>query len=177
MNIKNRRGVAYLAQAGIIAALYVTLTVTQQLLLPGSTSMAVQFRLSEFMTLLCVFMPSAIPGLTIGCLISNLFNASVLPLDAALGTAATLMSGLIMYACRNIRVKGVPLLSAVMPALFNGIIIGWQLEVFYIEGAFHLSSFLIQAGLVAAGELAVCLLLGLPFVRIFEKRISKMLSP
>ena len=54
-----------LVLGSIIAALYVALTYSQEALLPGTTSMAVQFRLSEALTLLAVFTPAAIPGLTV----------------------------------------------------------------------------------------------------------------
>ena len=55
---------------------------------------------------------------------------------------------------------GYPLLSLLMPAVFNGIVIGWEIEVFFIEGKFHFASFLTQGGLVALGELGVMLVLG-----------------
>ena len=56
-----------------------------------------------------------------------------------------------------------------MPVVINGIIIGLELEIFLIEGPFHFSSFLLQGGLVALGELGVCIVLGLPFVKLIEK--------
>ena len=74
-----------------------------------------------------------------------------------------------MYALRNVRFKGLPLLSALMPAVFNGVIIGLEIEIFFIEGGFHILSFLTQAALVALGELGVCLVIGLPFVYAVQK--------
>ena len=172
----NRKKTLFLAQAGIIGALYAALTVTQQLIFPGSASLSVQFRVAEVLTLLCVFIPSAIPGVTVGCLIANLTSSGALPIDTVLGATATLLAGLVMYKLRNVRVKGFPLLSALMPAIFNGIIIGWELEVFYIDGPFNFTSFLIQCGLVALGEVTVCLVLGVPFVKVFEKRLMKIIN-
>ena len=61
----------------------------------------------------------------------------------------------------NSNQKKLPLLAALMPAVFNGIIIGLEIEIFFIEGPFHFSSFLSQGGLVALGELVVCFTLGL----------------
>ena len=166
-----------LAVGSVIAALYVALTLAQEMIFPGSTSMAVQFRLSEAMTLLCVFTPYAIPGLTVGCMLANIMTVGVLPTDIILGSLATFLAGVCIYRTRKIIFGGVPLLSALMPAIFNGIIIGAQIEVFYIEGSFNLVSFLTQAGLVALGEVVVCLSLGLLLVKaIKNKKFEKYLN-
>ncbi|MGN1195264.1 MAG: QueT transporter family protein [Acutalibacteraceae bacterium] len=170
MNSKANKKVLFIAQAAIIAALYAALTYAQNLLLPGTTSMAVQFRLSEALTLLCVFTPAAIPGLTIGCIAANLMNVSVLPLDMILGSLATLLAAIAMYLLRNVCVKNLPLLAALMPAIFNGIIVGLEIEIFFIDGPFNFVSFLIQAGCVFLGEFAVCMTVGLLLVVVIKKR-------
>ena len=69
----------YIVQGAVIAALYAVLTVMQNILLPGSASMAVQFRASEALTVLALFTPAAVPGLSIGCIVANL--SSVASLD------------------------------------------------------------------------------------------------
>ena len=166
-----------LVLGSIIAALYVALTYSQEALLPGTTSMAVQFRLSEALTLLAVFTPAAIPGLTVGCVIANLISLSALPVDTLFGSAATLLAALCMYKLRNVTFRGMPLLSAIMPAIFNGIIIGLEIEIFFIEGSFHFSSFIIQCATVALGELVVCLTAGLMLVKIIRnKNLEKYLK-
>ena len=175
MNIrkKNHR----IAVGAVIAALYVALTYAQEAIFPSSTSMAVQFRLSEALTMLCVFTPSAIPGLTIGCLLANIVSMGVLPVDMIMGTFATFLATVCMYKLRKVRVKGLPLLSALMPAIFNGIIIGLEIEIFFIEGPFNFVSFLTQAGFVALGEFAVCFTLGLLLFRtIKSKKFEKYLN-
>ncbi|MGN0468321.1 MAG: QueT transporter family protein [Acutalibacteraceae bacterium] len=159
--MKNNKKALFIVQAAVIAALYAALTYAQNLLLPGTTSMAVQFRVSEALTMLAVFTPAAIPGLTLGCVVANLINLSALPVDFIMGSAATLLAAVAMYLLRNVCIKGVPLLAAFMPAIFNGVIIGLEIEIFFIEGPFHFTSFLVQAGCVALGELCVCLTLGL----------------
>ncbi len=168
--MKQSRKTNQLAQGAIIAALYVALTYAQAVIFPGSTSMAVQFRISEMMTLLAVFTPAAIPGLTIGCAIANLVALGALPLDVFIGSFATLLATICMYKLRSVRFKGLPLLACLMPAIFNGVIIGWEIEFFFIEGPFNFMSFLLQGGLVALGELGVCFTLGLLFVKAVEKR-------
>ena len=166
-----------LAVGAVIAALYVVLTYAQEIIFPNSTSMAVQFRLSEAMTMLCVFTPYAILGLTVGCILTNLITVGVLPTDIILGSLATFLAGVCMYKTRNITLKGLPVLSAMMPAVFNGIIIGAQIEVFYIEGPFNFVSFLTQAGLVALGEFVVLFTLGLLLAKtIKNKKIEKYLT-
>ena len=57
-----------------------------------------------------------------------------------------------------------------MPALANGIIVGFEIEFFFVEGGFHFGDFLLQGGLVALGELAVLFVLGLPLARLIEKQ-------
>lgn len=168
--MKQNKRTLYLVQGAVIAALYVALTYAQEALVPSSTSAAVQFRVSELLTMLALFTPAAIPGLTVGCVLANLLSVGALPIDMAVGSAATLLAVLAMRQCRNVRLKGIPVISALMPALFNGLIVGWEIEVFFIEGPFHFTSFLLQAGLVALGELGVLLLLGLPFALLLEKR-------
>ncbi len=167
--MKSKKQVLWLTQAAIIAALYAVLTLLQGILVPGSASMAVQFRVSEAMTLLCCITPAAIPGLTLGCFLANFLFMDALPVDMILGSLATLLAGLAMYALRQIQWKKLPLLAAVMPAVFNGIIIGLEIEIFFIEGPFHFASFLVQAGCVALGELVVCFVLGLPLYKALDR--------
>lgn len=174
--MKNSKNVYYLAQGAVIAALYVVLTFGQEMLLPGTTSMAIQFRLSEILCVLALFTPSAIWGLTIGTLVSNLLSVGVLPLDIVLGTLATFIAVTLAYKLRNVRLLNLPILSTLMPVIVNGIIIGLELEIFFVEGPFHFGSFLLQGGCVALGELGVCVILGLPFYKLLEhsKLFNKM---
>ena len=73
--MKNQK-VLYVTQAAIVAALYVVFTFFAYLL--GIDKMAVQVRFSEALCVLPFFIPSAVPGLFIGCLISNLiFGAQI----------------------------------------------------------------------------------------------------
>lgn len=166
-----RKTTLFIVQAAAIAALYATLTILQNTLLPGSASMAVQFRVSEVLTILALFTPAAIPGLTVGCIIANISSLSVLgPYDMIFGSIASFFAALTMYALRNVRLIKLPILAALMPALFNGIIVGFEIEFFFVEGGFHFGAFLLQGGLVAVGELAVLFVLGLPLAFLIEKR-------
>lgn len=174
-----KKSTLYLVQAAIIAALYATMTILQNVLLPGSASMAVQFRVSEVLTILALYTPAAIPGLTIGCVIANISSLAALgPYDLIFGSLATLFAALLMYAFRNVRLFRLPVLAALMPALLNGIFIGFEIDFFFINNAaaFNFADFLVQGGLVALGELAVLFVLGLPLSRLIEiKKLDKKL--
>lgn len=162
-----KRNVRFPVQASLIAALYATLTIMQNILLPGSASAAVQFRVSEVLAVLALYTPAAIPGLFLGCIIANISSLAVLgPFDMIFGSAASLLAALCMYALRNVRFLKLPILALLMPALFNGVIVGFEIEFFFVKIGFL--DFLIQGGLVAVGELAVLFVLGIPLVKVIE---------
>lgn len=166
--MKNKK-LLRLVEGAVIASLYIVINYSQEMLLPTSTTMAVQFRVAEVLTLLACFTPSAIWGLTLGCFVANFISIGTLPLDWALGSVATLLAAITMYMLRGIRLFTLPVFSALMPAVFNGVIIGLEIEIFYVKGGFHMGSFLVNAGFVALGELVVCLVLGLPFCKLLER--------
>jgi uncharacterized membrane protein len=143
-----------LTHGAIIAALYAVLTHFQNVLLPGSATMAIQFRASEALCVLAFFTPAAIPGLTAGCLIFNLTFAMALPLDFLVGSLATLLASWGMWLTRKVTVKGLPLAGLLLPALTNAALVGGELTV-YVGGGFW-----VNALYVAIGEAAVLLTLG-----------------
>lgn len=149
----------HLAHGAIIAALYAVLTHAQNILLPGSATWAIQFRLSEALCILAFFTPAAAPGLAAGCLLFNLTYGAALPLDWLVGSGATYLAALSMYRLRRQSTVGL-----LMPALFNALLVGWELTV-YIGGGFWLN-----AAYVAIGEAAVLLTLGNLLYRAIKKR-------
>ena len=160
----------YVTQAAVIAALYAVLTHLQNILLPGSTTWAIQMRISEAMTVLAFFTPAAIPGLSLGCLLFNLTYSATLPLDFVVGTLATLLAAIAMWLTRDVKVGKLPLPGLLMPALTNAVLVGWELTV-YIGGGFG-----INALYVALGELAVVLVLGsLLYFAITKRGLDKKL--
>ncbi len=150
-----KKNIRYIVYAGVIAALYTVLTHMQNLLIPDSATWAVQFRASEALCVLAFFTPAAIPGLTIGCLVFNLTFMQALPLDWLVGSLASLLATSAMWLTRKCTVKKLPLLGLLMPAVFNAVLVGWELTA-YIGGGFPLNALL-----VAAGEAAVLLTLGI----------------
>lgn len=152
--------------SALIAALYASLTLVNPL-----SFGQVQFRISEVLTILAAITPAAIPGLTVGCLIANF--ASFMPLDCVFGTMATLLAALTAWILRNLRIKGYPVLSAMMPVIFNAIIIGAQLCLY--SGNVTLKSFVLLALSVGAGEFVVCLA-AILFFPAFDKIFNKLLN-
>ena len=154
----------FLVHAAIIAALYATLTHLQNILLPGSTTWAIQMRLSEALCILAFFTKAAPAGLAIGCLIFNLTFTAALPGDFLVGTLASYLAGMCMWHCRNVTVFRTPLLGLLMPALWNGLLVGAELTL-YIGGGFRLNALY-----VAAGEAAVLLSLGAILYHAMKRR-------
>ena len=149
-----RHKTRYLVQGAIIASLYAVLTHLQNLLLPGTATMSIQFRASEALCVLAFFTPAAIPGLAVGCLLFNLTFAAPLPLDFLVGSLASLLSAASRYLTRDCTIQKIPVLGLMMPALWNGLLVGWELSV-YAGGGFWLNCLY-----VAIGEAAVLLSLG-----------------
>lgn len=154
-----RKKIIYTVTGALIAAAYVALT-----FLSNAFSLAygpIQLRISEVLTILPVFTPAAIPGVTVGCFIANLasFNA----LDMVFGTAATLIAALLTYWLKGVRLKGLPLPAMLPPVLVNSVVIGLELSFFYLPAGGGLWGFVISALEVGLGELAVCVGLGIPF--------------
>ena len=88
MKKQMRNSTAYLCRGAMIAACYVVLTYVANLF--GLANGAIQFRISEALCILPIFLPEAVPGLFIGCLISNLITAGN-PFDIVFGALATLI--------------------------------------------------------------------------------------
>ncbi len=146
--------IRYVTYAAVIAAMYTALTYLQNILLPGTASMAIQMRASEALCVLAFFTPAAIPGLSVGCLLFNITFAGSLPLDFLVGTLASFLAAAGMWLTRKMTVKGYPIWGMLMPALTNSLLVGWELTV-YVGGAFP-----INALYVALGECAVLLTIG-----------------
>lgn len=159
--MKNKKlSVRFLTESAVIAALYAAATY-----LSAAFSLAygpVQFRLSEALTVLSTLTPAAIPGLTIGCIIGNISSPMGI-WDVLFGSAATLLGAVTGRMLRNVQIKKLPVLSSLMPVIiFNAVIVGLEIVMLTpVEGG-KLTAFAISALEVGAGELVVCLVLGLP---------------
>ncbi len=151
----------YLTRAGVIAAIYVALTY-----LAGFMNLAygpVQFRFSEALTVLPFLFPEAIPGLFVGCVVSNLLSPYG-TLDLVVGSLATLAAAVWTNKCGKRWFAPMP--PVVANAVLIGAMIAWYEAGF---GAGFLPAFAYNALTVGAGELVVCYALGLPLLKVLEK--------
>ncbi len=145
--MRNKK-VLFVAQAALIAAIYVVLTyfVSAFHLASG----AVQVRISEALTILPYFTPAAIPGLTVGCFLSNLLTGC-LPMDVLFGSLATLIGAVGSYLLR-----GNKWLVPLPPIAANAVIVPFVLAYVYgAEGS--IPFFMITVGI---GEVISCYILG-----------------
>ncbi len=139
----------FLSHAAIIAALYVILTFLAAAF--GLSSGVIQIRLSEVLTILPVFTTAAIPGLFIGCLLSNIFTGCVL-WDIVFGSLATLIGSIGTYFLKKHKY-----LAILPPILSNAIIVPFVLRFAYgAPGA--LWYFVLTVGI---GEVLSCGVMGL----------------
>ena len=151
-----------LAFCGVIAALYAVITLAIAPFAYGP----IQFRISEALCVLPFFVPVTSLGLFVGCLVANLFS-TVTTLDIVIGSAATLL-GCLWTA--KLRTKW---LTPLPTTIVNGVMVGAMLAAVYTPDAFW-QGFLMNGLQVAAGELAVMVILGLPLAVWLEK--SKVLK-
>ena len=150
-----------LTTAALIAAAYVVLTMMSQFM--GLASGAVQLRLSEALTILPVFTSAAVPGLAIGCLISNIVTGCSIA-DIIFGTLATLAGA----ATTSKLGKKNPYLGPVGPILANMIIL--PLTFRYIYGAE--GSYLYFLLTIGIGEIISCGVLGLALYKGLKGKIN-----
>lgn len=157
-----------IALSGIVAGLYAAVT-----LLTASFSYSnIQFRIAEALCPLVALEPSLTIGLTLGCLIANLFS-TVSALDILVGTAATLLGCLL--TARLSRTWLLPLPTILTNTLLVGSMLAWVMlprELFW-EGL------LLFGTEVAAGEAAVLYLLGVPLYLFLKKSgtVEQLLRP
>ncbi len=150
--------VVNLVHGAVIAALYVVLTLAANSL--GLANYAIQLRFSEALTILPVFTSAAIPGLFLGCIISNTFTGCMVP-DIIFGSIATLIGAVGTYLLRD-KPKW---LAPLPPIIANTVIVPLVLSyVYHMEGALWY-----LALTVAIGEILSCGVLGMLLRRVLMK--------
>ncbi len=151
----------FITQSAIIASVYTVLTFVSAML--SLSSGVVQIRLSEALTTLAVITPSAIPGLFVGCVISNILTGCTM-LDVIFGSLATLIGAFGTYFLRRNK-----FLAPLPPILANTVIIPFILSyVYHFKGSIWF--FMLTVG---AGEVISCGVLGLLLLKAVENRIEK----
>jgi uncharacterized membrane protein len=147
----------FMAEAGIIAALYFALTMANPF-----SYITPQVRISEALCVLPFFTSAAVPGLFIGCVLSNLAGSPLGPYDILFGSLASLAAAV---AARCIRVRWlVPLPAVVINAFVVAGILQYYLGILYWESVLW----------VAAGQAIACYALGLPLLFALGKHKDRL---
>lgn len=150
----------FITMAGVIAAAYVVLTFIAQTV--GLASGAIQFRLSEVLTILPMFTTAAIPGLAVGCVLANILTGCAL-WDVVFGSIATLLGALGTHLLKKTEN---PYLGCLPPIISNMLIVPAVLMKVY--GALESYWYLMLT--VGIGEVVCCGVLGVIFYKVIKKR-------
>ncbi len=162
MSVNRKKQIRLLCHAAIIASLYIVFTYLTAML--GLASGAIQLRLSEALCILVAFTPATVPGLTLGCLISNLITGC-LPTDVLCGALATLLGAI---GGRLLRKK--PYLVPLPTVLANTLIVPFVLAFAYrVEQGLP---FLFLS--VGIGELLSAYLLGILLYSPIKKNQARL---
>lgn len=175
----SRSLILYLTTSGVIAALYVVLTLPFAQFAFGP----IQFRLAEIMTVLPILTPAAIPGLAIGCFLSNLLNPMNLGIiDIVFGSLATLIAAVLTAWLARIPRPAATLpkdlLAMVPPVIINAVVVGTYLPFLLSDGSNASVTFisvLISILSVGLSEMFVVYIIGFPFLQIMRR--SKIWKP
>lgn len=173
----------YIAQAGVIAALYAAATLITMMLLQGLAWGPVQFRISEALCVVAAITPAAIPGLTVGCVIANVANMVISGtgalgmLDVVFGSAATFIGAVLCWRLRKRPAIAIGcfvaanalIVPAYLPILLQGL--GFYTIPFTdisIDGA-YLPMYLVGVISTGIGEAVVIYALGLPLLTTLKR--------
>lgn len=164
--------VQFITQAAVIAALYVVLTLLANAL--GLANYAVQVRFSEALTILPFFTSAALPGLFVGCIISNILSGCII-WDIIFGSIATLLGAIGTYliappakeeASSPKKSSLIREISCTLPPIVaNTVIVPFVLAyAYHLEGG--VPFFMLTVG---AGEVISCGILGFLLLQILKK--------
>jgi uncharacterized membrane protein len=120
-------------------------------------------RISEALTVLPFLIPAAIPGLTLGCAIANLFGPFG-PIDVIVGSTLTLIAALLTARVPR------PWMAPLPPILVNAVGLSFYLPTMtaipFLGGIPYLSTFLA----VGIGQAVACYLVGYPLLMVLLRR-------
>ncbi|MGL4773335.1 MAG: QueT transporter family protein [Clostridium sp.] len=143
-------GVAGLVKIALVATIYIVTTVSFGELSYGP----IQARPSEILNFLAFIDPMYIPGLVLGCAISNLYSFGII--DVFVGSLATFLSTYMMYKTKNMLVASLwPVLNCVFVAA----------ELYFLFG----QPFLFNMATIGAGEFFIMTIVGYPIFRVLFK--------
>lgn len=153
--------VLLMVQAAMIAAIYVVLTFIANAF--GLANYAIQVRFSEALTILPYFTPAAIPGLFIGCILSNILTGCALP-DIIFGSIATLIGAILTRKLRKNK-----WLAPIPPIVANAVIVP-----FVLLYAYGIKPLWFSFVTVTIGEIISCGILGMLLLFALKKYASRL---
>ncbi|MCY6353761.1 QueT transporter family protein [Clostridium sp. ZS2-4] len=142
----------FLVESAVVAGLYAALTMILGFMSYGP----IQFRIADIMTLLAFIDPLYIPGLVLGCAISNV-TSTIGIVDIVVGSFATLISAYLISKTKNL------FIASLWSTIINGVIVG--AELYYVLGL----PFWLSALQVAIGEFVVVTIIGYPLFKYILK--------
>jgi uncharacterized membrane protein len=152
------------AYSSLVGALYAVLT----LVLAPISFGPVQLRLSEVLTVLPFLFPAAVPGLFVGCFVSNLIGSGNI-FDIIFGSLATAAAGYLTSKCKS------RLLAPLPPVLINAVVIGAVLAHVYTPENFLMAA--LAFGLqILISQALVCYGLGLPLLFFMDRHKAKIMD-
>lgn len=168
----SKKNTEKVVKAALIAALYAVLTT----FVAELGFKIIQFRVSEILTILPVFDASAIPGLTLGCVVSNVYGAlrGLTPsYDVIIGSLATLISAILTRKFRNIEIFGLPLVSTLPPVIVNAIVIGLESTIEQNGFNFIWGIYFKNVSIIAISQFVICTIGGTLLTVLLKKTLYK----
>lgn len=154
----------YIIKAALIAAIYIVIT---GIFAPISFGHEIfQLRISEALTVLPIYTSAAIPGLFIGCLLSNLIYGGLGIVDLIFGSLATLIAAYLTYKLRN---KG-KIIALIPPVITNALIVGTYLKLLLFKDI----SVFVTIAYTFFGQVAACYVFGMMFAFALDKYESRL---
>lgn len=151
-----KKSVFFITRSALVAAIYFALATA---LRPVSFG-PVQFRLSEALVLLPVFMPESIIGVTLGCFLSNFYSTMY---DVIFGTIATGVAAVLTFLLRKTK-----FLYVFPPLILNAILVPL---IWVVDGSN--TAYFLNFGLILASEVIVVAIIGWPLTIALKKALER----
>lgn len=168
--MNSKKSTEKMVKASVIAALYAVL------MFIGPSFEALQFRVSEILTILPAFDPSAIPGLTLGCVVGNIYGAftnQTPGYDIIVGSFATFVSAILTRKLRHIKTFGLPLAATLPPVIINAIVVGTELMIRDCGFNWVKNIWLKNVYLLAFSQFVLCTVGGTLLAVLLEKTLYR----
>lgn len=151
-----KKSVFFITRSALVAAIYFALATA---LKPVSFG-PMQFRLSEALVLLPVFMPESIIGVTLGCFLSNFYSTMY---DIIFGTIATGVAAVLTFLLRKTK-----FLYVFPPLILNAILVPL---IWVVDGSD--TAYFLNFGLILASEVIVVAIIGWPLTIALKKALER----